>query len=351
MRRWLVVLVAITGCAPIDDSVDSVEDGLTGTSNGNETLAGWTTCSNGPGTNCGGAGGAGRIVNTQFNVNVSGGGRGGVAREHTYAGVSYGTSYWYRQTGTPAFLATSIDYETDLYVPSSVGSRYQAIEWDGEQHLNGHLYNYAWQAERGSGKWRWFDYGAGAWRDSGIPFGGFTVDTWHHVHAHYSVSGSTIKNDWLEVDGARHTPTVSTAHQRVGGSGTKMNIGLQLDQDSAGDEMTIYWDNINLSYSDASGPPPPPPPTCSAPKVTSPYDGQGGCGPAIELVTTAPACIVATKCYLASEGGTVVASGAQTIDGVWVSVPKIGADSVTCNGWDSSGKVYSGQPSHFLRTY
>jgi hypothetical protein len=326
------------GCGSPQDPVDSTEAGLSGSASNNQTASGWLTCSNGPGSNCGGAGGVGKIVQTRFDVDVSGGGRSHVADEHTNAGVSYGTSYWYRETGQPTFLATSIDYSTDLYVPSSVGTKYQAIEWDGEQHLGGYLYNYGWQAERNSGRWRWFDYAAGAWRDSGIAFAGFAPDTWHTVHAHYSVDGSTITNDYLEVDGVRQAPTVSTAHQRVAGSGTKMNIGLQLDQDSAGDEMTVYWDNINLSYGDSCGPP----------VITSPDDDAVQCGSEIHVTTTAPACIVATKCYLQSAGATVVASGGRTLTDVSIPVPE-GQNFISCNGWDEAGRPYTSQRATFTR--
>jgi hypothetical protein len=343
MRKRMVLLCAwaLVGCGPPEEAIDEDEAALSATSSGNEVLGGWDTCSNGPESNCGGAGGVGKVVQTFFDVNVSRGGRSGVADEHTKAGVSYGTSYWYRQTGAPSFLATSVDFSTDIYVPSSVGTRYQAIEWDGEQHLGGYIYNYAWQAERPLGQWRWFEYGGGGWHDSGIPFTGFTPDRWHSVHAHYTVSGNTITNDWLEIDGVRHTPTKPTAHQRVAGGGTKMNIGLQLDQDSAGDAMSVYWDNVNLSYRDNAAPP------CSAPVVNEPREGQS-VGSAIHLYTSAPACIVTTRCYLASSGGAVVASGGRTVDGAWVSVP-LGADSIACNGWDAAGKAYVGARVGFVR--
>lgn len=348
----LTLAVSLLGCIEPASENSTAAEALIVYSQGNEVLPGWTTCSAGPGTNCGGTGGAGTIVDTHFDVNVSAGGRSGVASEHTAAGVDYGTSYWSRSTGTPTTLATSMDYTTDIYIPTSVGSNYQAIEWDTEQHLGGYITNPAWQAERVTGKWRWWNRSIHRWLDSGIPFTGFTPGVWHTVHAHYSVSNDIVTNDWLEIDGVRHVPTVPTASPRVPlDNGSSMHIGLQLDQDLHGDAMSIYWDNINLSYSDGSTPwPPPGGSACAAPELLSPYNGQGGCGPSVEVATRAPACIVATMCYLQSAGAAAVAAGTNAINSTWVAVP-MGANSISCNGWDAKGNVYVGTRSAFTRTY
>jgi hypothetical protein len=77
--------------------------------------------------------------------------------------------------------------------------------------------------------------------------------------------------------------------------------------------------------------------SCRAPSILSPTEGAST-GLSIHLVTSAPACSIATKCYIDGNPTPVASAGRGGID-QWLNVAA-GADNVECNDWDSAGHVY-----------
>jgi hypothetical protein len=92
-----------------------------------------------------------------------------------------------------------------------------------------------------------------------------------------------------------------------------------------------------------SGPPDSPLPSCQAPTIVSPTPGAST-GASVQLRTTAPSCLTMTRCYLNSDS-VAVASSTGAIDVSVAVVP--GCNQIQCNGWDSTGKVYSSPTVEF----
>jgi hypothetical protein len=320
-----------------------------------QAAGGWTTCST-SGSNCGGAGGQGKPVQSSFSVG-SYGGRSGSAQIGVGGGVSYGTAFWYKKMASPSYEVASVDYFTDFFIPAGTG--YEAIEWDTQQVRSSVIYEFGWQANNTLGQWRIFNYAAGRWENSGIPWRGLAQGVWHSFHAHYRASGNTVYADFFVLDGVTYTPTMNNVHSAVPRSSYKnddISIGLQLDQDKSAQTYAVYYDHVQLDYSDSAsgggggggGADAGGGQGCSAPSILEPTAGQS-VGPAIQLRTNAPSCITATKCYLDGNPTPVASASSGGID-QWVSVA-LGSHNVECNGWDASGTVYQSSTIAFDRTY
>jgi hypothetical protein len=258
MRVGVVCLWGLfgTGCGAVDSPLGEIAEGLT---LGNLEQSQWSTCS---------LPGGGRMVNCAngkaFNqtswVQGTFGGRANAAQIWVGLGTggqrtSYGGAYWYRQASTPGGVIQNLDIYVDFYVPSALASTYQALEFDAEQHLGGKIYNFAFQADRlNTGHWRTFDYPSGSWKDTCLAYSPVSLDHWHTFHAYYSWDGTYIHDNAVYIDGAlighpsggcgggdKHVPA-------NGSSDTTFNMGLQIDEDSAGDGLNVYYDNVTAVY-------------------------------------------------------------------------------------------------------
>ncbi len=342
--RWApaflgVLLLCACGSASSSETVGSSDDPLSSSIPELQAAGGWTTCST-SGSNCGGAGGQGAPVESTFTVG-SYAGRASSAQIWVGGGVSYGTAYWYKKLASPSYQVATVDYWTDFYIPT--GTAYEAIEWDTQQVRSQMIYNFGWQANPTLGQWRIFNYAAGRWEDSGIPWKGLPQGVWHSFHARYRTSGSHVYADWFVLDGVQYTPSGNNVHTSVFKSSythDDISVGLQLDQDKAAQTYAVYYDHVRLDYASTGGG------SCGAPGILEPTQGQS-VGPAIQLRTSAPSCLSAAKCYL-DGNPTPVASGLD-ID-QWVPV-SMGTHDVECNGWDPSGNVTKSATIAFTRTY
>lgn len=86
---------------------------------------------------------------------------------------------------------------------------------------------------------------------------------------------------------------------------------------------------------------------CGAPAILSPAPGES-VGASLQLETSGPACLVATKCYLDAKAPPVASGGAGGLAATLAVAP--GDHQISCNGWDASGAVYVSQPSAFVAT-
>ena len=173
-------------------------------------------------------------------------------------------------------VAQNVVYEFDLYVPGQYAGNgsINAIEMEVQQSDNSaNVYNMAWQFRYISGGMmdlRIFDYyyahtsgcsnDSLCWPSSGIQIAQFAGDTWYHVRAHYSISGSTITHDWIEVEPvgsqfSRHTPTQNNVHQSYNqsGYGPSFNNALQLDLTYPNPiPYHVYFDAVDYGYNQSN---------------------------------------------------------------------------------------------------
>ncbi|HEY8074269.1 MAG TPA: hypothetical protein VIF62_09170 [Labilithrix sp.] len=186
----------------------------------------------------------------------------------------YGDAYWWKEHGALPSLVRSVDYYLDLYVPSNADP--QGIEFEVQQTIGDRVYNFAWQDDYAENEWRVFQYGgpgAGRWIASGLSATRFTPNTWHSIHAHYSVDTSTspdtIRHDYLEIDGHRFTTNAKVvAWHSPKPRGSQLSNAVQLDMRAVpctagsspscqqgkdgkwrvGIPFHVYWDKIHVTY-------------------------------------------------------------------------------------------------------
>jgi hypothetical protein len=354
LRPLALAALALAGCGgeiPVDGQDPTfTEEGLSYSKLDLENLSPWHTCGN-----CANTGATGGVAYTTFTTS------GGFPNEDGSSGRftigeggahgAYDDAYWWYQHPALTFQAAAVDYELDVYVPA--GSAPQAIEFEVQQVRKGYVYNFGWQANYVSHQWRIFDYAKKQWQDSGIPFGGFPTDRWHHIVARYRSDGTThaIHHDTLAVDGDTRAVVSNGLHVApYKGGGDQLTNALQLDLNGSGAPFHVYFDRVQVAIGDGSAPPPPPPTGCSAPSVLEPTAGQS-VGPAIDLRVSAPSCLGALKAYLDGNPTPVASSSTSSFPSpLWIPVA-LGGHTISVNGWDASGKAYLSAPVSFTRTY
>jgi hypothetical protein len=163
--------------------------------------------------------------------------------------TAYSNGYWWRSNDSaPTAPVKTLVYDFYIYVPASSAKAPQAIEFECQQEVNGHVYNFAWQADYPTHYWRTFDYINRQWVASSIPFTGFTPDTWHHVIAEYHASGTTAVHDALTVDGVRTVVNISRPAKSTSSTGHYLTNAFQLDMNRYATGFNVYVDKMNVTF-------------------------------------------------------------------------------------------------------
>jgi len=221
---------------------------------------------------CADSGATGVVANADFAQGQSAEGRTEVVKYDISGACSgCGTSWfadayrWHSNTTQLAAPVSQAVDDFDINVPAAFVNTPQAIEFELQQTSANITYNMGWQflyagQAAGTMALRTFDYVNKAWIDTGIVIQRFEGDTWYHVKAHYTISGSNILFDWIEV-----TPlgASSVNHYVPSGAGAmhqskprthapEFNNAFQLDMHSAnsttGAAYFIYIDKAHVSY-------------------------------------------------------------------------------------------------------
>ena len=203
---------------------------------------GWRTCGG-----CGNNGGAGTgpqydISQGIYSPSIS----GSSADFYVSSGPVYSGAYYFIEQPTVPNPVTYLKYEFDLYIPSQYVNAPQALEWECQENANGYTYNFAWQADYGSGHLRVFNYTTKNWEDTGIPFQKLSGGTWHHIIALNHASGTQTVHDSITIDGV--TTPVNITHQALyTGNGPELTNAFQLDLDQNGTPYQVYLDNMKVT--------------------------------------------------------------------------------------------------------
>jgi hypothetical protein len=205
----------------------------------------WLTCGA-----CGDSGGTGPIANYSVSVGVSTPSEDGQSADFGITpSVAFSNAYFYQIHNQVTGQISSLTYEFDLYIPEGMENAPQALEFECQQKLEGWIYNFGWQADYGSNRWRIFDYGAKQWQDSGLAFQPFTPGVWHHIVAEYhnDATGHGVFHDALSIDGVR-TP-VNIRHDAFSsGDPDQFTNAIQLDSNSLANAYNVYVDRMTISY-------------------------------------------------------------------------------------------------------
>jgi len=209
-----------------------------------EESSGWKTCGN-----CGNTGASGATASYSMNRGITSPNTDGSSTMFQISGKPYTNGYWYiGHTPSPATPLKYLRYEFDLYVPSASANVPQAIEFECQQQVSGHVYNFAWQANYAGKIWRVFDYVAKRWDPTALRFDGFQPNTWHHIIAEYHTTGTTVVHDALTIDGARHVVNLRHASKGTSSTGHYLTNAFQLDLNKYGTAYRVYVDGMKVSY-------------------------------------------------------------------------------------------------------
>jgi hypothetical protein len=161
----------------------------------------------------------------------------------------YANAYWYYRHAPRDTQINSLRYEFDLFLPAGSENAPQAIEFECQQRLNGYVYNFAWQAEYPSDRWRVFNYTAKAWESAGISLQRFTPNTWHHIVAEYHNDATSQKtyHDALTVDGVRYPLNIVHDATPSGNQTNEFTNAFQLDLNGTPVPYSVYVDNMKVT--------------------------------------------------------------------------------------------------------
>ncbi len=231
---------------PTPPPVTPPPDGGT-TFNNLQEASNWQTCGS-----CGDSGGGGALASyamTRGLTSPTVDGSSTSAEFKISGSTAFSNGYWWRSNDSaPEAPVKSLVYDFYIYVPAASANAPQAIEFECQQEVNGHVYNFAWQADYPSHYWRTFDYVNRQWIATSIPFSGFTPDTWHHIVAEYHANGTTTVHDALTVDGARTVVNISRPAKSTGSSGHYLTNAFQLDMNRSATSYKVYVDKMTVTF-------------------------------------------------------------------------------------------------------
>jgi hypothetical protein len=159
-------------------------------------------------------------------------------------GHAYGGALWWKEL-TPQPSATHLTY--DLYFYYQNGNAAQALEFDVNQVVNGSRYIFGTECNlQETHTWRVWDTTGGHWINTGVPCNP-GVNSWNHMTWEFQRNG----------DGSYTFAAVTLNGNRQGvgqtywpkpNSGNELNVAVQLDNNGAGTEYSLWADKITLTY-------------------------------------------------------------------------------------------------------
>ncbi len=210
-----------------------------------QQVAGWLTCGA-----CGNTGGGGSLASYQMSQGITSPSVSGDSAKFSISGsYAYANAYWFFRHPARSTAMSALTYEFDLYVPAGDENAPQAIEFECQQRLNSYVYNFAWQAEYTSNRWRVFNYTAKQWEDSGIALQRFAPGTWHHIIAEYhnDENSHTTYHDALTVDGTRYPVNILHSATPVSNTSNEFTNAFQLDLNGSATPYAVYVDRMKVT--------------------------------------------------------------------------------------------------------
>lgn len=206
---------------------------------------GWQTCGS-----CGNDGATGPQATYSMIRGIGYPSLSGSSAEFKISGrYPYTDGYWWYAHQALSTGLKYLRYEFDLYIPSGLENAPEAIEFECQQQLNGHIYNFAWQAMYSGNVWRVFNYSTKKWENSGIPLHRFSPGTWHHIAAEFHDDPSTHKtyHDALIIDGVRHA--LNIVHWATPASvPNQLTNAVQLDLNGVPTPYHVFVDNMKITF-------------------------------------------------------------------------------------------------------
>ena len=210
-----------------------------------EESSDWNTCGN-----CGNTSGTGSTATYSMERGITSPNVDGSATKFSIGGsYPFKNAYWFNKhySGTPSTPLVYLKYQFSIYISAAYERAPQAIEFECQQKAQGHLYNFAWQADYASHMWRTYNFAMKRWESSGVSFADLSPGKWHTIVAEFHTANKEAIHDAITVDGVRHV--VNIHHPaRVWNSGHYLSNAFQLDLNGSATDYHVYVDAMKVTF-------------------------------------------------------------------------------------------------------
>ena len=205
-----------------------------------QTLSGWDSCGS-----CAGHGGQGPDTPHSMQQGIGSPSLSGSSASFNASGSPWGDALWWRELGSHDD-AQNMTYDLDFYIDDSVANA-QALEFDVNQTVGGSKYIFGTECDfRGSGTFRVWNGPAATWATTGLSCPVPQPNTWHHLTWEFQRSGGQAHFVAVTLDGNRQS--VGMAFDGTPLSGSGLDVAFQIDLMDSGAGVTVWLDNVNLSW-------------------------------------------------------------------------------------------------------
>jgi hypothetical protein len=202
--------------------------------------SGWDNCDA-----CAGAAGQGPGTAHGMQEGVNSPSLSGSSARFDVSGTPWGAALFWKELGSHD-EAQNLTYDLDFYVDGSIANA-QALEFDVNLTSGGKKYIFGTECDmRGSGTWRVWNAPAGAWVSTGVGCSQPQANAWHHLTWEFQRGGSQTHFVAVTLDGNRQP--VGMAFNTNGQSGSGLDVAFQADLMASGAGVTVWLDNVNLSW-------------------------------------------------------------------------------------------------------
>lgn len=223
--------------APLTVNVGSVDDNASISQIQNKS--GWDSCSV-----CAGADGNGPPTDHWLQQWVSSPSLTGSAAQFHLGGTPWGAALWWKQVGGNDGVY-NLRYSLDFYVDNPGAA--QALEFDVNQNAGGLRYIFGTECDiKASGTWRVWNSQAGHWVSTGIYCAAPEAYRWNHLVWEFQRTGGGVRFVAVTLNGQRRDIDYWFPAYNEGGSG--IDVAFQADLDGGGNGLSVWLDNVNLTY-------------------------------------------------------------------------------------------------------
>jgi hypothetical protein len=223
--------------APLTVNVGSVDNNASISQIQNKS--GWDSCSV-----CAGADGNGPSTDHWLQQWVSSPSLTGSAAQFHLGGTPWGAALWWKQVGGNDGVY-NLRYSLDFYVDNPGAA--QALEFDVNQNAGGLRYIFGTECDiKGSGTWRVWNSQAGHWVSTGIYCAAPEAYRWNHLVWEFQRTGGGVRFVAVTLNGQRRDIDYWFPAYNEGGSG--IDVAFQADLDGGGTGLSVWLDNVNLTY-------------------------------------------------------------------------------------------------------
>lgn len=204
-----------------------------------QTQGGWDDCDV-----CAGEAGNGPHTAHGMQRGISSPSLSGASTRFDIGGTGWGAALFWLELGSHDD-AQNLRYDLDFYIDST--SSAQALEFDVNQTANGNKYIFGTECDfRNTGTWRVWNGPAHTWASTGVGCPMPDAGTWHHLTWEFQRSGGQAHFVAVTLDGNRHD--VGMAFDGLGQSGSGLDVAFQADLNASGGNVSVWLDNVGLSW-------------------------------------------------------------------------------------------------------